>query len=237
MKNGIIIFCLILIGLQVVGQDIRERFSLGLSINPQLSTGLPREETTKLSAKDWIVGGAIGFSLAIKLKENHYFETGLILSRKGYSYGGKLDLNDSLKQVMLDYSGFYLIKSNSYWYYHYIDIPFYYKGNIVRKEVYSMYIKGGFIVNFLHNLTLKSTDVLNTETLVITTGNLRAKNIWLDPNRINLSGSLAFGFSFPIKQKQNISIEPNINLMLFPVLKDGDTYFINTGINISLWFF
>jgi hypothetical protein len=226
--------CLIFLCLPILPQDNQERYSFGLSINPQLATSFPQNEV--YGDLKPILGGAMGLNVSLNFNDNHSIESGVFISRKGYTVGGKYDLHDTLKEAYLDHQGSYPTRTNVNHYYYFLDLPLQYRGNVLRTEFFSLYVKGGFLFNFLYGFSIQKVEVYNNGTKNKESSFMRPEDIWVgDPRKFNVSGSFALGINVPLSGTRSLSIEPNFNVTLY----QGDThfgiYFFNAGVNISLW--
>jgi hypothetical protein len=210
--------------------------SLGFSVNPQLATGFTQNSIYE--EVNPIFGISMGFDVSLKFNDIHSIESGIHITKRGYTIGGKYDLHDTLKEAYLDYQGSYPTRTNMNHIYYFLDIPLSYKAYVLRDEKFTFFLQGGIVFNLLYGFTIQKVEVYSNGMKNKESSFMRPEDIWVgNPRSFNLSGLFAFGFNFEIGNKRSISISPNLNITLRQADSHFDLYFLDTGISFTLWYF
>lgn len=230
----------------IFSQNDSNYLTLGLYINPNImyrtawiKPGYEGDFDYKKYLKDNfpIFGYDYGISITWKRFQIGDIETGMFLSQRGYGWGHKIEVPDSIANFQFDPGFLYPEEFKNRRICNFLDIPVSLRRDILKGDGISLYGKAGVSLNVLLN-EKELTHVYyidDTEADYKYSSNLmelRERNSRL----VNFSTLISFGLNVSLSKNINIQAEAIMNYSILPVSKGGDvsTRLFETGIKTGI---
>ena len=246
MRKIFLMAVILTLGQHIFSQNDSNYLALGLYINPNImyrtawiKPGYEGDFDYKKFLKEEfpIFGYSYGLSITWKRFQIGDIETGIFLSQKGYGWGHKIDVPDSIANFQYDPGFLYPEEFKVKDVFNFIDIPLLLKRNILLGEKITIYGKGGLGLNILLNSKRLTHTYYIDETEDDYHYDIKLSELKDHKFRnVYYSVLFSFGTSIPITQNINIQSEAILNHFILTSWKAGDVSvrFFETGIKTGL---